>query len=241
MQYRPHTAVKGQVVTDFFAEFTYMESQVAEEQSQWSVHTDESYNKQAGGVAIVLRSLERDEIECMVLLDFPTTNNKAEYETFVAGLDLAKAAWATSVVVYYDSQVVTSQVNDDFRCKREKMKKYLEQVRKRVNELEAKFIQVPREENEKANRLAKAASVEHMFITNKVLSFVELLPLIDNVCVQEIDSKSNWIMPIVSYLKNSTLPDSKEAARKLKVQAARFVLIKDVLYKRGFSHSFLRC
>ena len=33
----------------------------------------------------------------------------------------------------------------------------------------------------------------------------------------------------MSYLKDSTLPDSKEAARKLKVQVARFVLIKDVL------------
>ena len=37
------------------------------------------------------------------------------------------------------------------------------------------------------------------------------------------------------------LPNGKEAARKLKVQAARFVLIKDVLYKRGFSRSYLRC
>ena len=35
--------------------------------------------------------------------------------------------------------------------------------------------------------------------------------------------------------------DEKEAARKLKVQAARFVLIKDVLYKRGFSRPYLRC
>ena len=37
------------------------------------------------------------------------------------------------------------------------------------------------------------------------------------------------------------LPNGKEVARKLKVQAARFVLIKDVLYKRGFSRSYLRC
>ena len=35
--------------------------------------------------------------------------------------------------------------------------------------------------------------------------------------------------------------DKKETARKLKVQAARFVLIKDVLYKRGFSCPYLRC
>ena len=37
------------------------------------------------------------------------------------------------------------------------------------------------------------------------------------------------------------LPNGKEAARKLKVQAARFVLIKDILYKRGFSRLYLRC
>ena len=42
-------------------------------------------------------------------------------------------------------------------------------------------------------------------------------------------------------MKNDVLLDGKEAARKLKVQAARFVLIKDVLYKRGFSHPYLRC
>ena len=46
---------------------------------------------------------------------------------------------------------------------------------------------------------------------------------------------------MVSYLKNGILPDEKEAARKLKVQVARFVLMKDVLYKRGFSHPYLRC
>ena len=71
------------------------------------------------------------------------------------------------------------------------MKKYLEQVRKRVNELEAKFVQVPKEENKKANRLTKATSAKPMFITDKVLSFVQLSPLINNVCMQEIDSKSS--------------------------------------------------
>ena len=31
------------------------------------------------------------------------------------------------------------------------------------------------------------------------------------------------------------------ATRKLKFQASRFVLIKDVLYKKGFSRQYLRC
>ena len=74
-----------------------------------------------------------------------------------------------------------------------------------------------------------------MVIPGNVLSFIQLSPLIDPSNVQEICSKNSWTTPIVLYLKDGVLPDEKEAARKLKVRAARFVLIKDVLYKRGFS------
>ena len=135
IRYQAHTAMKGQVVTNFIAKFTNMEGQGAEEHPQWSIHTDKSSNKQADGAGIVLHSLEGDKIECMVCLDFPMTNNEVEYEALVAGLDLAKVAGATSVVVYCDSQVITSQVNGDYKCKGERMKKYLEQVRKWVDDL----------------------------------------------------------------------------------------------------------
>ena len=80
-----------------------------------------------------------------------------------------------------------------------------------------------------------------MITHGNVLSFVQLFPLTDSSDVQEIGSESNWTTPIASYLKNGVLPDEKEAARKLKVRAARFVLIKDVLYKKGFSRPYLRC
>ena len=77
----------------------------------------------------------------MARLDFPTTNNEAKYGTLVPGLDLAKATRATSVIVYCDSQVITSQVNGDYECRGEQMKKYLERVRKWVeNDLQAKFV-----------------------------------------------------------------------------------------------------
>ena len=124
-------------------------------------------------------------------LDFLTTNNEAEYEALMAGLDLAKVARATSMVVYCDSQVVISQVNRDYKCKGEMMKKYLEQVRKQVGDLQAKFFQIPREENEQVDHLAKSASAEHMLIPSKVLSFVQLLSLIDSIDMQEIGSESN--------------------------------------------------
>ena len=65
--------------------------------------------------------------------------------------------------------------------------------------------------------------------------------MIDDVGMQEINSRCNWTIVIVSYLKNGTLLDGKETARKLKIQTARFVLIKEVMYKRGFSCPYLRC
>ena len=100
MQYCPCTAIKGKAVANFIVEFTNVEGQRVKEYPQWSIHTNRSSNKQAGRVGIVLRSPEWDEIECMVHLDFPTTNNEAEYEALVAGLDLAKAVGATSVVIH---------------------------------------------------------------------------------------------------------------------------------------------
>ena len=45
IQYRPRTAIKGQVVADFIAEFTHDEDKGAEESPQWSVHTDGSSNR----------------------------------------------------------------------------------------------------------------------------------------------------------------------------------------------------
>ena len=148
VQYHLRTAIKRQVVTDFIADFTNMEGQGVEEYPQWSIHMDGSSNKQAGRTGILLRSPKGDDIECMVHLNFPTTNNEAKYEALVARLDLAKAAGATSVVIHCDSQVVTNQVNSDYECKGERMKKYLKQVKKMVDDLQAKIVQIPKGENE---------------------------------------------------------------------------------------------
>ena len=103
IQYRPRTAIKGQVVINFIAEFTHDEDKGAKEPSQWSVHTDGSSNRQVERAGVVLLSPEGDVVECMIRLDFPTTNNEAEYEALVAGLDLARAVGATGIVIYCDS------------------------------------------------------------------------------------------------------------------------------------------
>ena len=44
------------------------------------------------------------------------------------------------------------------------MKRYLEEVNFRIRNLEVKIIQIPREETEWADHLAKAASAEFMLV-----------------------------------------------------------------------------
>ena len=85
------------------------------------------------------------------------------------------------------------------------MKRYLDQVKRKGDNLKAKITQIPRRKNEQVDRLAKAASAEHMITHSNVLSFIQLSLVIDSDGVQEIGSESNWTTPIASYLKNGEI------------------------------------
>ena len=63
------------------------------------------------------------------------------------------------------------------------------------------------------------------------------MPSIDHPEMEQIQGEENWIAPIVAYLKEGRLLE----ARRLRIKSARYVLIDEVLYKRGFSQPYLRC
>ena len=67
-------------MVDFITEFTLMDGKGAEEIPQWNIYMDGSSNRQPGGVGVVFISLKEDRIECMIRLEFHTTNNEAEYK-----------------------------------------------------------------------------------------------------------------------------------------------------------------
>ena len=103
IQYRPRTVVKRQVVADFIVEFTLGDGQGAEKKRRWNIYTNGSSNERAEGAGVVIQTPEGDKIQCMIRLDFPTTNSEVEYEALVVGLDLAKAAGAENIVIHCDS------------------------------------------------------------------------------------------------------------------------------------------
>ena len=46
--------------------------------------------------------------------------------------------------------------------------------------------------------------------------------------------------PIVGYLKEGKLPKGRDETRKLRIKSAKYILMDEVLYKRGFSQPYLR-
>ena len=62
---------------------------------------------------------------------------------------------------------------------------------------------------------------------------VQYMPSIDLLEVQQIKGEENWMTLIVVYLKDGRLLEDKDKARKLKIKAAKYVLIDEVLHRRG--------
>ena len=46
---------------------------------------------------------------------------------------------------------------------------------------------------------------------------------------------------ILSNIKDGQLPSDPSQAKKVKVRVARFTIVNDELYERGFSLAYLKC
>ena len=53
-------------------------------------------------------------------------------------------------------------------------------------------------------------------------------------------TKDSWMTPIIQYLKDGVLPEDKRKAKLLRLKVARYTLLDDQLYKRGFSTPLLK-
>ena len=131
------------------------------------------------------------------------------------------------------------QVNRTCEAKEERMKKYPEKVLQLVKKFkETNFAQIPWEENVEADALAKEVSTNE---PSDEIDEVQYILSIDLPEVLQVPNEGNWMTPIISYLKDGSPLEGKDEARKLKVQLTRYVLLNEVLYKRGFSQPYLRC
>ena len=55
------------------------------------------------------------------------------------------------------------------------------------------------------------------------------------------DKKDDWMKEIIDFLQESILPEDKTKARKIRLKAARYAIIENVLYIKSFYGPLLRC
>ena len=91
----------------------------------WKLSVYGASNAQGSGAGLILTSPEGIDIKYELRFGFHASNNEAEYEAVIAGLNLAHSLEVDQLEVYSDSQLVVRQIKDTYEAKSEMMVLYL--------------------------------------------------------------------------------------------------------------------
>ena len=122
-----------------------------------------------------------------------------------------------------------------------KLMKILTQEFDQVEFDQVEFTQIPKSQNIGADEPVKQSSSEAGPMNTDLNIEVKKCPSIEEVHTFAIQSESSWMIPILSFLQDGQLPLDDEEASKVKKRVAKFTILNDTLYKRGFSMPYLKC
>ncbi|XP_058220517.1 uncharacterized protein LOC131330798 [Rhododendron vialii] len=206
----------------------------------WRLHVDGASN--CNGAGVVLVSPCGTLHESSLSIDFPATNNEAEYEALLAGLCSAIAMNIANLVVYCDSQLIVNQVLGDYEARDPRMLKYQATIAELITHFKNFNIeQINREHNAHADSLASLASASKAS-EFKTINFGSIdHPSFDTTLeVLNVELDPSWMDEIIAFLKHDTLPANKKEAYRIKNKAAYYWLSKSgQLYRKSISGSYL--
>ena len=128
----PRTSLKGQVLADLVAKFTEcpedveMGDEAPDERlvgvasiqglPPWELYVDGAANQRGPGMGLVLVSPEKITNEKSLRLSILATNNEAEYEALLKGMEMVQKMGGKAVRVFSDSKLVVGQVRGDLEA-----------------------------------------------------------------------------------------------------------------------------
>nr|GEX22859.1 reverse transcriptase domain-containing protein [Tanacetum cinerariifolium] len=114
IQYRPRTLVKGQILADFIVECpeddtpdTPMEDR-EELPDPWIFFTDGSSCVDGSGASLIITNPKGMEFTYALRFRFNATNNEAEYEALITGLQIASQMGIQNLQANVDSKLVAN-------------------------------------------------------------------------------------------------------------------------------------
>ena len=125
LRYESAKAVKCQVIADFI---TQHHKSVTSNVGivPWCLYFDGSSCKKGGGVGVLLVSPRGEIYEYAIPIEPEVTNNQAEYEALLRGLQLLQEVEAITVEIFGDSELVISQLIGHYECKNDILRNYYE-------------------------------------------------------------------------------------------------------------------
>jgi ribonuclease HI len=183
----------------------------------WRMYFDGSLKLQGAGAGILFIAPRGEQLKYALQLLFPASNNAAEYEALIHGLNIAISLGIKRLMVYGDSLVVISQINKEWACSNDSMRKYYTAVRKLEDKFEGlEFHHVERDHNATAGTLSKLGSsrtqVPPGVFVQEVLHPSISLDRVEECNILSQPEPDDWRDPIVRYIKNEEEPDDKNAA-----------------------------
>nr|CAN66354.1 hypothetical protein VITISV_004958 [Vitis vinifera] len=237
IEFQPRLSKKGQVMADFVLEYSRRPNQ----------HHESTSRSSGSRVGLLLQSPTGEHLEQAIRLGFSTSNNEAEYEVILSGLDLALALSVSKLRIYSDSQLVVRHVQKEYEAKDTRMARYLAKVRSTLQQFTEWTIEkIKRADNRHADALAGIAASLPIKEAILLPIHVQANPSVaenstcNTIKANQADDQE-WTYDIAEYLRTGTLPEDPKHAHKIRVQSARFTLIGGHLYKRSFTGPYLRC
>jgi ribonuclease HI len=124
-------------------------------------------NPGPAGIGVVLEDEKGKVLEEHAKFLGVKTNNQAEYEAAILGLERAKKLGAKSVKVYADSELLVKQANGEYKVKHENIKPLHARLKALTLQIgHVKFEHVRREKNTHADALSNKAMDEGSRVTN---------------------------------------------------------------------------
>ncbi|KAG5233085.1 RNA-directed DNA polymerase (Reverse transcriptase), Ribonuclease [Salix suchowensis] len=258
--YMTRKAVKGSVIADHLADhamedyepldFDFPDEDVfSVEEGKlgwWTMYFDGAVNVCGNGAGAVIISPDKKQYPVSTKLQFGCTNNTAEYEACILGLETALELNVKKIDVFGDSMLIICQVKGEWQTKEEKLIPYQEYLSKLAEEFEEiEFTHLGREGNQFADALATLASMARIdFGQNLQPIHIDIRNNPAHCCSVEGKIDGNpWYYDIKNFIQNQAYPMGAPNIEKktLRRMAMDFYLDGEVLYKRSSDGTLLRC
>ncbi|XP_050207569.1 uncharacterized protein LOC126656992 [Mercurialis annua] len=244
--YEARKALKAQALADFFAELTFAEL-VENKTNPCEIYVDGAVCGVGAGIGVILKGSGRVQMEYSARLEFPASDNVAEYEALLAGLQLCEELNISKAQIYSDSQLVVNRVSRSFEIKETTLNKYAKQAKAFFfnNGRSWSLKKIPRAMNGRVDELAKWAATKNYESMKNIPHEIKRQPDfqegVEEGEVLMVDGEETWMTLIAAYLANGVLPEDRKDARKIVILSSTFGMYNGQLYKQSFTHPWLKC